>query len=291
MDVLHIANRVNEELVQIHRAAPSLLDAANVPLIFNSVVTCLINDLADGINFTIGDPAHPTSISFSWEYDLRDKNYPIRRGTELKTVLESLQRKPNPSSTIRCDVQWSQKFLSANKDVRLQFLVGTIWEEQLDKEKSPIQSDVPATPGQRTPDRVVEQHRPNVDLAVLQLELLKLQTETKLIDKRRVNELLQSFSIGIHNGAISGIRFRLLGKDKTLPLAEWTVVVATNQLLVRGGVPLENVIGIALEARMADLVIEPIATKHYESWTEQEKVTSLKGTIWVKPPSRRWGLF
>src|SRR5437868_704825 len=178
MDLLQVSKAINTELTQISLYYRDVLDPQETVAIFNSVVTCITDDLANMLKFIVSDRRHPSHIFARWEYDLSDKRRIDRTGQDLQDILLLLKRIPSGTAQLICDVEWSGRFFDMDKASQERLFRSTYWgkkTEELQK-KSP-----PTMLSGRSPQELVL----SVDLQPLELDLLKMETETQYIDKKK----------------------------------------------------------------------------------------------------------
>lgn len=286
MDLLSLANYINTELVSIQSQYGDVFEQQNPGAIFNSIVSCITDDLAETITFQLLDRHDPQHALLSWEYDLHDRQYLRRMGPTLAEILQNLQNTPRKSAQLLCTTRWSQHFESLNSQEQERSLRYTIWEKHRGSEQGQLaHADTyaePASPGSVFSVRAV-------DIQLLQDELSQLASETPVINQQAVGEICENVKRCRSADHIQGIRCELRGNGRS-PALEWEYTFSSEEKLVREGPKVEQILSVARVLKgQPVLLTRPVQTASFKKLSTKIQQEVMKDTIWAST-FRKWYL-
>lgn len=269
MDLLSVANNINTELGYLRQQNPRVISEKERADLFDSIVTILVRDILDAIEFKIYDQRQRQEI-YAWSYDLRDKNYIKRQGPpiqEIAVIMNKAVRDP----FIECSLVWSVRFQHLDARAKARALQQTIWAEDFPLEQEELL-------GNHQP----QQNDVGFDLSKFELELRKLEEETKLLDKKVIGAIIQSTNTALVKNYITGVQLMIFNPKDDQVLVEWRFVVQGTTLL-RQGPPVEQIIGIVQSLRRGvQFITKPIISLQFQRMTPQEQSSAMSGSVWVK---------
>lgn len=290
MDLLRVANQINAELAHLRANYSYLLDDQQRAEIFNSIVTCITNDLVDTITLSIRDCRDQELVFVSWEYDLSDKKYPRRNGPALRDILQILQKAPQ-CAYVTCEVEWSDRFAVLDDTVKRRILGRTFWSKQPQSTSDAFPVDRPLLEETRSPRSEVPTLAPGnfpSDLSLLECELLKIASETKLLRGHDVRSILASARECISNNLIRGLRFEVSDRARQTPILEWAFEITSDGRLVRKGDHLDQIVALAKKKSHHLLLrVWPLTTLQFEQLTPGEKKRVMRKMVWRVRVKRR----
>ncbi|MCL1475026.1 hypothetical protein [Argonema antarcticum] len=199
MDILGIAHEINYELRHIGNHYDYILSPQKKVDIFNSIVTCLTSEYADVIELSIRNCRNHQEI-FKWSYDLSDKKYPQRKGEDIQTILISL-KKITQEVYLNCDVKWSSQFSQLDPRAKDKALRNTIWDKNYtDPSNSDKSLETTSLEDQYETSQKLNGANIYADYSVIEYELLKLASETELLDNTTAKQI--TADIGVYLNVI-----------------------------------------------------------------------------------------
>ncbi|HLG61729.1 MAG TPA: hypothetical protein VKY19_07335 [Ktedonosporobacter sp.] len=281
MDLLQVANTVNQEMVQLQRYYSYLLQKQDPMAIFNSIVTCLTEDLVDSIELRIHKCERPDDIVASWQYDMQDPRYPKRTGPTLEQIFTLLKNVPEGTACLSCYPHWSKHFLTMTKVAQRQALLYTIWAEDDEKAAEDVSS--------RTAAALAA-----IDLQPLEDDLRQL-ISIKLLDADKGRSIYDSARKSIGTQSIKGVQFSLDTAQPVKEAAEWELVLDASLKLVRIGTSREQALKILQAVRSTQeeaphIKIKPILTSAFSKLPKNEQHDLMKDTYWASDFKKK-GLF
>lgn len=270
MDLLSVANNINAELGYLRQQNPRIISEIERAAVFDSIVTGLVKDILDAVEFKIVDRQHRQEIC-AWGYDLRDKNYMRRQGPPMQEIAVIVKRGAR-DLLIECLPVWSIRFQHLDAQAKAFALQQTVWAEDF-----PLQQE--EFLGNPQPQR----NDANLDLSRLELELRRLEEETKLLDKKSIGATVESTNMALVKNYITGIQLMIFNPKEEQVLVEWGFVVQGSALL-RQGPPVEQIIGIAqsVKRNKVRFVTKPIISLQFQRMSPKEQVSAMSGSIWEK---------
>lgn len=282
MDLLQVSRVINTELTQISLYFRDVLDQQEAVAIFNSVVTCITDDLANTFSFTVSDRREPSHTFVKWGYDLNDKGHINRTGQDLQDIIILLKHIPSGTAQLICDVEWSGHFFDMDKVSQERFFRSTYWGKKAEESQKKAPLTKPSRRSPREPTRLV-------DLQLLELDLLKMETETEYIDTRKKDAIYESAKTYIQTGYCRGIHFEMLDDDRRV--LEWGYEVSPDLRLVRTGDDREQVLAILRKQKgNLSMQVSPLVTRRFEELLPKEKQEVMKDMIWA-PLFKKKGWF
>ena len=277
MDLIQSSKVINTELTHIGLYYRDVLDPQEAASIFNSILMCITDDLARSFKFTVCDRHDPARLFVRWEYDLSGKDHIDRTGPPPQDILLLLKRLPSGTARLVCDVEWSRRFFDMDKASREEFLRSTYWGKKGDE----VQKDPPAAQPSPTQETIEE-----IELQPLEQDLLKLESETDYINKKRRIEICESARECIQAGYCEGIRFEVFDKDRRV--LEWQFKLDASYRLIRVGDGLERVLAMSKTLKDRSLDITPLTTQKFEKLPEKERRAVMKDTSWASMFKKKW---
>ncbi|CBN53559.1 MULTISPECIES: hypothetical protein [Kamptonema] len=285
MDILGIAHEINSELRHIRSQYPHVLSAEERSDIFDSIETCLINELADVIELSVRNGRDKQEL-LKWSYNLSDKNYPERIGIDIQTILASLN-KIKQEAYLDCVVKWSSQFLELDPPSQEKLLCNTIWDKNytitndLDRSSKKL--------GLRDKHESLEQKINDsnicIDLSIIENELLKLASETELLGSISAKQITNDLQKCFLNNYIRGVEFSILENHKKLIIIQWKFELNSSNNLVRSGEPLPLIIEQYQENKeYSCLKIQLKFTEKFKRTSEEDQLY-IKNTIFEKSDS------
>ncbi|HEY1349476.1 MAG TPA: hypothetical protein VGF67_07630 [Ktedonobacteraceae bacterium] len=279
MDLLTVANDINAELVHIQLQYNDVFDQQSPADIFNSIVSCITDDLAETITLQIVDQHDPACVLLSWEYDLQDRQYPRRIGPGLAEILLHLKKLPQKSAHLVCTAQWSPHFQALDAPVQERFLRQSIWGK-----KRSIPQDIPTRSEDPSGSAFAAQA---VDISLLQEELSQLATETQLINLQEADAICESAQTSRAADHIQGIHCELAEHGKR-PALEWEYVFSPEGKLLREGASFVRILSVARALQgQSGLVTRPVQTASFKKLPAKIQQEVMKDTVWASMVKRK----
>lgn len=285
MNVLQLTKEINYELLQLRLSYPSLIDEREVTDIFDSVVTCVTDNLANSFKFTIYERQNPAHVLVRWEYDLTDTRKIERSGPDTPEIVSWLKKVPADVMGLACDVEWSDRFFDLDKASQDQIVRATYRGRKSNGQKEP-------DPTQIQPEKLVdEQSNASLDLQILELDLIKLETEASYITKEDRIHAFKSVKKCMEAGYCQGVRFNVLDRERNHSLVEWQFELVSPSKVARSGDSQARVLTILkeLKSRQQPLDIHPLVTPKFEKMSAKEQQEVVRDTIWADNFKKKGG--
>ena len=281
MDLLQVANTVNNEMAQLQRYHRYLLQKQDPVTIFNSIVTCLTENLVDSIELCIHICERPDDIVVSWKYDVQDPRYPKRTGPTLEQIFTLLKNVPEGATCLSCYPRWSKHFLVMTKADQRQALLYTIWAEDNEKTAEDVSSKTSAALAP-------------IDLKPLEDDLRQL-ISIKLLDANTGRGIYDSVRKSLDTQSIKGVQFSLDTAQPVKEAAEWELLLDASLKLIRIGTSQEQALKIiqavlSLQEEAPHIKIKPILTSAFSRLPKNEQHDLMKDTYWASDFKKK-GLF
>lgn len=287
MDILGIAHEINYELGQIGNHYDYILSPQKKVDIFNSIVTCLTSEYADVIELSIRNCRNHQEIFFNWSYDLSDKKYPQRRGEDIQTILTSL-KKITHQVYLDCDVKWSSQFLELDPRAKDKALRNTIWDKSYTEPSNADKTSKPASLEHQheTSRQKLNESDIYADYSVIEYELLKLASETELLDNTRAKQITADIERCLIKRYIKGVEYSLIGEeDKIDIISQWRFELISNNHLARSGEVFPQIITKYSDCPASCLKIQVFFTEEFENMPLDQKQFYMKNTIFSEKSS------
>jgi hypothetical protein len=279
MDLLGLANAINAELVHIQLQYNDIFGQQSPAAIFNSIVSCITDDLAETITLQIVDQRDPGHVFLSWEYDLQDRQYPRRIGPGLAEILLHLKTLPHKSVYLVCTAQWSPHFQSLDAPAQARFLRSTIWEK-----KRSLPQNTPTHPEGSSSSAFATQA---VDISQLQEELVHLATETRIINQQEAGAICESAQTCRAANHIQGVHCELAEHGKR-PILEWVYAFSPAGKLVREGASFAQILSVARALQgQAGLATRPVHTASFKKLPAKIQQEVMKDTVWASTVKKK----
>lgn len=269
MNILSVANSINSELSQIHAHNDQILDEEERANIFNSIVTLLIEELADSITLSIRERNKNHEFA-SWSYSFQVKNNIKRIGPNIKKLV-SLTNETPEDTYIDCQPKWSSRFKSMTMQRKAKILKDTIWTKE---------AEIPEQRIELFQDTHGMQSDLDIDLRDLEVDLRRLEAGTKkLIDERMIRAILESTKDMLSKQYIVGIEIALTQHDRDLLM--WKFILQSSNSFVKEGQSVEQVLNLVKSLkRSPKLATRPIISPQFNKMSLKDQELALQNTVW-----------
>lgn len=285
MDILGIAHEINYELGHIGNYYGYILSPQKKVDIFNSIVTCLTSEYADVIELSIRNCRNHQEI-FKWSYDLSDKKYPQRKGEDIETILTSL-KKITHEVYLDCNVKWSSHFSELDPKAKDKALRNTIWDKNYTVPSNPDKSSKSASLEDQHETSIQKLDESNIyaDYSVIEYELLKLASETELLNNTIAKQINADIKMCLLKRYIKGVEYSIIEEDKIDIISQWRFELTSNNHLARSGEVLPQIITKYSDCPTCCLKIQVLFTEEFENMPLNQKQSYMKDTIFYEKDS------
>ena len=281
MDALQSSTLINTELSQIGMYKKDVLDQKDAAKIFNGIVTCIVDELVDEVKFSVVSRLDPSKIlsELSWQYDLLDRKNIHRSGPSLQNILVKLQRIPAGTAQLIHEVAWSEHFFALEKSSQDQIYRSVYWEKK------------PHTPAKRKSSAEDElDDLASLDLQAIDLDLLRIEKDTGLIDPDKRKSISESARKCIIAGYCRGISVRLLDRHN-IPVVDWSFELTPDHLIMRKGSNHTQVLAYVKKSEdLLQISVLPLTTPRFDKLLAKDRYEVMKDTYWASSFKKK-GLF